>query len=164
MSTEPKWRYDVYLCYRGQDTRYNFTGNLYNALRQKRIKTFFDDGIGGLKSGDHISSTLFNALEESRISVVVLSEEFALSTWCLEELDKILECRKMKNQIVLPIFYNVDPSDVRKQKRAFGDAMAHHEKRFPREKLQKRRSALHEVGNISGWSFDRYVTSYSFRK
>ncbi|XP_057440783.1 disease resistance protein RPV1-like [Lotus japonicus] len=111
-------------------------------------------------SGDHISSTLFNALEESRISVVVFSEEFALSTWCLEELDKILECRKMKNQIVLPIFYNVDPSDVRKEKRAFGDAMARHEKRFPREKVQKWRSALHEVANISGWSFDSCKYEY----
>ncbi|XP_057432172.1 toll/interleukin-1 receptor-like protein [Lotus japonicus] len=83
---EPTWGYDVFICFRGEDTRYTFTGNLYNALCQKKVKTFMDDK--GLKSGDHISSIL-KALENSRL---------------------ITENMEKKNQLVFPIFYDVDPS------------------------------------------------------
>ncbi|XP_057441190.1 uncharacterized protein LOC130733125 [Lotus japonicus] len=102
---KPKWSYDVFLCFRGEDTRYTFTGNLYNALCEKKIKTFMDHD--GLKSGDNISSIL-KALEESRVVIVVFSKDFASSTYCLREIVKIIQCKKR----VLPIFCDVDPSDA----------------------------------------------------
>lgn len=146
--------YDVYLSFRG-DTRLRFTGNLYNALRRKRIKTFMDDD--GLKGGSQITLSLFKALEGSRVSIVVLSENFASSTYCLDELVKILECRKTRNQKVVPIFYDVEPSVVRHQKDSYGDAMARLEDRYGRdlERLQKWKSALVEVACLSGWVFQR---------
>nr|XP_048324759.1 disease resistance protein RPV1-like [Ziziphus jujuba var. spinosa] len=42
----------------------------------------------------------------------------ASSTWCLDELVQILECRE-KGQIVIPAFYGIDPSHVRKQKGSY---------------------------------------------
>jgi len=103
-------RYDVFLCFRGSDTRHTFTGTLYAALREARFRTFMD--TGELKGGDQIAYTIFEALEASRVSIVVLSQDFASSRWCLNDLVKILECRQTKNQVVIPIFYGVDPSDV----------------------------------------------------
>uniref|UniRef100_A0A7N2N8D6 ADP-ribosyl cyclase/cyclic ADP-ribose hydrolase n=1 Tax=Quercus lobata TaxID=97700 RepID=A0A7N2N8D6_QUELO len=146
-----RWKYDVFLSFRGEDTRRNFTDHLYAALKQKGIFTFRDDET--LERG-LISSQLLKGMEESRISVVILSRNYASSTWCLNELVKILECRKEMGQTVLPIFYDVGPSEVRHQKGIFGQAFIVHEKRFKEnpEKVQRWRAALYEVANLSGWS------------
>ncbi|XP_058742961.1 probable disease resistance protein At1g52660 isoform X2 [Vicia villosa] len=146
-----KWQ--IFLSFRGEDTRYAFTGSLYQALRQGGFKTFMDDG--GLQTGDQISPSLLNAIEASRLSIIVLSENYANSTWCLDELVKILECKKLKNQLVWPIFYKVDPSDIRHIRKCFGKDMARHENIFgiDSEKVQKWKSALFEVSNLSGIAY-----------
>jgi len=146
-------RYDVVLCFRGSDTRRTFTGTLYTALRKARLITFMD--TGELKGGDQILYTIIEALEASRVSIVVLSQDFASSRWCLNELVKILECMKTKNQVVIPIFYGVDPSDVRNLRGSFGEAMHKFEYKFGKdyEEIQKWRSALTQVANLKGWCF-----------
>ena len=54
----------------------------------------------------------------------------------------------------LPIFYDVDPSDVRKQKGTFAQAFAKQEKRLKdnTENVQTWRATLSEVANLSGWN------------
>ncbi|XP_057441194.1 TMV resistance protein N-like [Lotus japonicus] len=147
------WSYDVYLSFRWLETRRTFTGNLYNALHRKRFNVFMDGGK--LKSGNQIILSLRKALGESRIAIVVLSQNFAMSIWCLDELAQILEYRKTKSQLIMPIFYDVDPSDVRRQTGSYGEAMAAHEHRFGKDSLvlQKWRSALSQVAEMSGWCF-----------
>ena len=103
--------YDVFLNFRGLDTRYKFTDHLYQALDDRKIFTFRDDKK--LEMGKTISQELFEAIEKSRIAVIVFSENYASSTWCLEELTKIDECRDRGILTVLPIFYHVEPTDVR---------------------------------------------------
>ncbi|KAJ7970155.1 Disease resistance protein [Quillaja saponaria] len=154
-----KWNFDVFLSFRGEDTRYTFTGNLYNALRQRGIYTFIDDAK--LRKGEEISPALLKAIEESRICIVLFSENYANSTWCLDELVKILECKQTKGQFVHPVFYKVDPSDIRKQKSCIGEALALHEKRFDMEKVQKWRLALLELANLSG-SHVKNLSGYEF--
>ena len=39
-SLTPRWKHDVFLSYRGEDTRNSFTDRLYTALKQKGILTF----------------------------------------------------------------------------------------------------------------------------
>ena len=51
---------------------------------------------------------------------------------------------------VVPIFYNVDPSDVRKQMGTFTQAFVEHEKQF-KEKVGTWRAALSHVANIVGY-------------
>jgi hypothetical protein len=138
-------RYDVFLSFCGEDTRYSFTGFLYHDLRREGFKIFMDDE--GLKGGNQISQTLLKAIEKSRLSIVVLSENFGYSTWCLDELVKIMECKKTSNQLVWPIFYKIEQSDIRNQTKSYGKAMAAHEDRFGKEceTVQKWRSALSEV-------------------
>nr|XP_023894568.1 TMV resistance protein N-like [Quercus suber] len=150
-SFTPQWKYEVFLSFRGKDTRNNFTDHLYFALKQKGILTFRDDEK--LERGKSISPELSKAIEESRFAIVILSSNYASSTWCLDELTKVIGCIKETGIIVLPIFYNVDPSDVRKQTGTFAQAFAEHEERFKEkmEKVQKWRDALREVANLSGW-------------
>ncbi|KAJ9691469.1 hypothetical protein PVL29_013599 [Vitis rotundifolia] len=105
--------YDDFLGFRGEDTRNNFIAHLYDTLCRKGINAFIDDDE--LKRGEVVSSSLLTAIENSMFSIIVLSENYASSRWCLEELVKILECKETRGQRVLPIFNNVDPADVRKQ-------------------------------------------------
>jgi len=73
--------YDVFLNFRGEDTRYGFTGNLYKALCDRGIHTFIDDE--DLQSGEEITPALQKAIEESRIAIVVLSQNYASSSFCM---------------------------------------------------------------------------------
>ncbi|KAF5471668.1 hypothetical protein F2P56_008441 [Juglans regia] len=142
--------YDVFLSFRGEDTHNNFTAHLHNALNQRGINTYLDEQ---LRRGEEISPALFKAIEESKISILVLSENYASSTWCLAELKKILECKRTRQQIVIPIFYLVDPSKVWHQRKSFGQALTKHEDRFKDDhmKMQKWKESLKEVAKLSGF-------------
>jgi hypothetical protein len=153
-------KYDVFFSFRGEDTRNDFISNLNGLLNYNGITTFIDDEI---RRGEEISKELLEAIESSRISIIVFSQNYASSTWCLEELVKILECKKKNGQIVLPIFYKVDPSDIRNQNEQFGEALAKHEERFKdnMKKVQSWRMALIEAANLSGYPYkDEYVFNF----
>lgn len=147
--------FDVFLSYKGEDTRFGFTGHLYRALCQRGINTFIDDN---LQRGEQISMELLKIIESSIISIIVFSENYASSSWCLDELVKIVEC-KMNDQLVRPVFYNVEPSEVRNQKGKFGEALTKHERNsMDVKKVQSWRKALYIAANISGWHYkNKYV-------
>ena len=83
-----RWKYDVFLSFRGVDTRNNFTDHLYAALQRNGILTFKDEEK--LRKGNRISSELLKAINESRFAIVILSRNYASSTWCLDELAEII--------------------------------------------------------------------------
>ncbi|XP_044469718.1 TMV resistance protein N-like [Mangifera indica] len=149
-SVSPKLEYEVFLSFHGVDTRVNITSHLYEAFCQKKIKTFIDDS---LVRGEEISPSLLKAIEHSKISVIIFSKGYASSRWCLKELEEIVKCKNTYNQIVIPVFYQVDPSDVRNQTGDFGKAFAELEKRFmdDSEMLQRWRTALRDAANIAGY-------------
>jgi hypothetical protein len=150
-SNHPNWTYDVFLSFKGKDTRKNFTDHLYFALKNAGIKTFRDDNE--LRRGEDIASDLLSAIQGSRISVIVFSRNYAASRRCLEELVKIIECRRTVRQLVLPIFYDVEPSDVCNQTGSFAQAFSKHEERYllDIDKVLRWRRALIEAANLSGW-------------
>ncbi|XP_023767488.1 disease resistance protein RPV1 isoform X1 [Lactuca sativa] len=152
-------RYDVFLSFRGVDTRHGFTNHLYNALMHANISTFFDDEE--IETGEDLKPELEYAIKSSRASVIVLSKNYATSTWCLDELVLILEQRMKSNHIVIPIFYHVEPTNVRKQQSSFGDAMAKHKQKMEVEtnstkrnqwvqKIELWNKALREVADLKG--------------
>ncbi|PRQ35140.1 putative TIR domain, P-loop containing nucleoside triphosphate hydrolase [Rosa chinensis] len=154
-STDRRCKHHVFLSFRGPDARKGIAFEVYNRLQGRGIKTFKDDR--DLEVGDAISSTLIAAIEESRFAIVVLSRDYASSTWCLEELAKICECMKDQNRI-LPLFYNVEPSDVRFQKKSFKEAFDKHvtSGRHRSEKVKQWRDALNKVAGFSGWNMQDY--------
>ncbi|XP_057432358.1 disease resistance protein RPV1-like [Lotus japonicus] len=148
-----EFTYDVFLSFKGSDTCHGFTGNLYKALHDSGIRTFIDDDE--LQKGEEITPALEEAIKQSRIAIVVLSKDYASSSFCLDELSNIIDCVKAKGRLVWPVFYDVDPSHVRKQEGTYGEAMVMHEKRFMdnMDRLQKWKTALKQVANLSGWHF-----------
>ncbi|KAL6316820.1 hypothetical protein AAG906_021120 [Vitis piasezkii] len=142
------WSWDVFLSFRGEDTRFTFTDQLYSALcQQKHIRTFRDEE--GLDRGEEIGSSLLKAIEESRMYIVVFSKTYAHSKWCLDELAKIMECKIQKGQTVVPVFYHVEPSDVRNQTGSFGEAFDKYQK-VPEDKVMRWKAALRDAANLSG--------------
>ncbi|KAI9079566.1 hypothetical protein K1719_038470 [Acacia pycnantha] len=151
-----KWKYEVFLSFYGEDTRLDFTDHLYEAFIKSGINCFRDDV--NLPRGEDIDY-LLQVIKDSLCAVVVISKNYAKSTWCLDELQTILRSRKKLDRRVFPIFYNVDPSDVTKQTGSFGKALAKHKKKFKenptkvpnwRTKVKNWRAALSKIGNISG--------------
>ncbi|XP_030475270.1 disease resistance protein RUN1-like isoform X2 [Syzygium oleosum] len=152
-SSKPRRSYDVFLSFRGPDVRNHFLGHLYAALDQTGIHAYIDDEE--LRKGEQISPALMKAIEESRIAVVVFSEDYASSPWCLEEVTKIMECKEQRDLTVFPVFYKVEPRDVRGQRQSYGEAMAKHEVKFGKdsEKVARWKKALSEAGSLAGWHF-----------
>ncbi|XP_024192588.2 disease resistance protein RPV1-like [Rosa chinensis] len=140
--------HDVFLSFRGADTRNNFTGHLYSNLVNKGIKTFMDNE---LTRGQDIRKELLEVIEGSRISIVVFSVNYASSKWCLDELVKIFQCKESKQQIIFPIFYKVHPSEIRYQTGQVSEAIAHLRKYNNSEKVESWKAALTQAATLFGW-------------
>ncbi|KAM5554567.1 putative disease resistance RPP13-like protein 1 [Rosa sericea] len=155
-------RYDVFLSFRGEDTRKNFTDHLHTNLLNARFRTFRDDDE--LPRGEAIKPELEKAIRDSRSSVIVFSKDYASSKWCLDELVIILERRRTFNHFVLPVFYHVDPSHLRKQTGNVEEAFIEHQKTQSSEKLNGWRAALKQVADLAGMSLQDGHESEFIRK
>ncbi|PWA64446.1 hypothetical protein CTI12_AA344390 [Artemisia annua] len=153
-STTPQtqwWKYDVFLSFRGVDTRKKFVDHIYKELFKRAFDIFKDNKT--LMRGEYITPALLKAIGESRFAVVVFSKRYADSSFCLIELAEIMSCSKKNGLIVLPVFYDVEVSDVKRQLGDFGAG-------FKKHKLDVNQSiwrqALVDAANVAGWGPNRY--------
>ncbi|XP_049413622.1 TMV resistance protein N-like [Solanum stenotomum] len=159
----PRWKYDVFLSFRGEDTRKTIIGYLYERLTRKGIIAFQDDKR--LERGDSIPEELLKAIQDSQVALIIFSGNYATSRWCLDELVKIMECTKDENEkIVMPVFYGVEPSHVRNQSDSFAEAFAKHESKYKddgegMQKVKGWRTALTAAANLKGYVFGNGVES-----
>ncbi|KAJ0751761.1 putative TIR domain, P-loop containing nucleoside triphosphate hydrolase [Helianthus annuus] len=144
-SVQKSFKYDVFLSFRGEDTRKTFVDHLYHALNQRGIITYKDDEK--IEKGKRINDQLMRAIEDSRIYIIVFSKNYASSSWCLDELEKIMECHKTTGRTAYPIFFNVEPTEVRHQSGAVKEAFAKHEKK---EAAGIWRNAMKEAADLAG--------------
>ncbi|KAG2302886.1 hypothetical protein Bca4012_061216 [Brassica carinata] len=144
------WRYGVFTSFHGPDVRKTFLSHLRKQFNRNGISMFDDQGI---EKSQTIAPALTRAIRESRISIVVLSKNYASSSWCLDELVEILKCKEDMGQIVMTVFYGVDPSHVRKQTGDFGKVFDETCARKPEERQRIWNQALNDVGNIAGEHF-----------
>ncbi|CAK8577207.1 unnamed protein product [Lathyrus sativus] len=156
--------YDVFVSFQGKDTRLNFTDHLFTAFKKKHVSAFRDES--DLQQGESIAPELLRAIQDSRVFVVVFSRNYASSTWCLQELEKICECAQVSKKYVLPVFYDIDPADVRHQRGIYRKAFAKHVQRFQQqsEKVRRWRKALTHLANCSGWDLCHKSQSAAIRK
>ncbi|KAL3745744.1 hypothetical protein ACJRO7_014805 [Eucalyptus globulus] len=152
--------YEVFLSFRGPDTCTGFTDHLYIRLTDAGVRTYRDDE--DLHVGEEIGPDLLGAIEQSKISIPIFSKSYASSKRCLKELAQMVECRKRKGQIIMPIFYHVEPSEVRYQTGGYGEALLMHEnkKRVDDESIRKWRAALNEVGGLKGWDIENVANRH----
>ena len=151
-------KYDVFISFRGEDTRAGFISHLYKALRREHIHTYIDNLI---EKGDQVWAELVKAMKQSTLFLVVFSENYASSTWCLNELVQIMECSNKNeddNVVVIPVFYHVEPSQVRKQTGSYGTALAKHKKQGNDREMQNWKNALVQAADLSGF----HSTAYRF--
>ncbi|CAN0842447.1 Disease resistance protein L6 [Linum grandiflorum] len=147
----PTGEYEVFLSFRGPDTRHHITDILYRFLVHLKIRTFRDDDE--LRKGEEIGRNLVQAIGQSKIYVPIISERYAHSKWCLKELVEIVQHHKQdQRHMILPIFYMVDPRDVRHQTGPYESAFRQHKKnKFDEATIQSWKDALKEVGALKGW-------------
>ncbi|MFS7965833.1 putative TIR domain-containing protein [Helianthus anomalus] len=168
-SIQRSFKYDVFLSFRGEDTRKNFVDHLYHALHQKGIITYKDDEK--IEKGEKIGDQLIESIEDSRFYIIVFSRNYASSSWCLDELVKIMECQKMTEHTAYPIFYDVEPSEVRKQSGSVGEAFEQVTRKRKRTledvNLEKEndvgrwKNALKEAADLAGMELKNTFNGYS---
>nr|AXU93597.1 RPP4/RPP5-like protein [Arabidopsis thaliana] len=138
---------DVFPSFSGEDVRKNFLSHLLKELNRRSINTFMDHVI---ERSCLIADALISAIREARISIVIFSKNYAASTWCLNELVEIDNCSKCFGQKVIPVFYDVDPSHVRKQIGEFGKVFKKTCEDKPADQKQRWVKALTDISNIAG--------------
>ncbi|KAF8079927.1 hypothetical protein N665_0990s0004 [Sinapis alba] len=142
--------YDVFLSFRGEDTRRTIVSYLYEALCREGIFTFRDDRK--LEAGDNISDQLIKAIKTSWFAIVIISKNYATSKWCLEELRLIMDLHGANHIQVVPMFYRVEPTDVRNQTGSFEAAFQNFEDLGTEpERVSQWRRALNQVSHLSGF-------------
>ncbi|XP_039169407.1 disease resistance protein RPV1-like [Eucalyptus grandis] len=143
--------YEVFLSFRGADTCTDIADYLYVGMIDAGIRAYRDDEE--LRTGEEIGDQLLQAIRQSKISIPIFSTGYADSPCCLRELVKMVESKNTRGQKIMPIFYNVAPSEVKYQNEHYGNAIVSHlnKKRFDDETINNWKVALKEVGELKGW-------------
>ncbi|XP_050110086.1 disease resistance protein RUN1-like isoform X1 [Malus sylvestris] len=148
-SSSKSSHYDVFLSFEGE-TRKTFTDHLSCTLELHGFNVFPDKSK--LPRGETITEEQKQGIKDSRLAAIIFSSGYAESRWCLQELVEILARRTAKEQIVLPIFYSIEPTDVNPEKGDFEKAFRKHQKRFP-EMVETWKKALNEAAALIGLDF-----------
>ncbi|XP_019083686.1 PREDICTED: disease resistance protein RML1B-like [Camelina sativa] len=152
-SKSRNYRFKVFTSFHGPDVRKTFLSHLRDQFQGNGITMFDDEKI---KRGRDLSPSLKRAIRESKISIVILSKKYASSGWCLDELVEILKRKNAMKQIVMTVFYGVEPSDVRKQTGDFGMAFNKTCANKTDKERKEWRKALTDVSNIAGEDFKKW--------
>ena len=154
-SSSRNWLYDVFLSFRGGDVRVTFRSHFLKEFDRKLITAFRDNEI---ERSHSLWPDLEQAIKESRIAVVVFSKNYASSSWCLNELLEIVNCN---DKIIIPVFYGVDPSQVRYQIGEFGSIFEKTCKRQTEEVKNQWKKALTDVANMLGFDSSKWYDFYT---
>ncbi|CDY33477.1 BnaA06g35960D [Brassica napus] len=144
-SPPSNWVYDVFPSFSGEDVRVTFLSHFLKELDRKLIIAFKDNEI---ERSHSLGPELKQAIRTSRIAVVIFSEKYPSSSWCLDEL---LDIYNESGQIIIPIFYGLDPSHVRKQTGKFGEAFAKTCQTKTEDETKLWRQSLTDVANVLGY-------------
>ncbi|GLJ33302.1 hypothetical protein SUGI_0670040 [Cryptomeria japonica] len=138
---ERKLPYDIFINHRGPDAKKTLATDLYNTLNGMGLRVFLDSQE--LELGDYLPTEIEEVICRASLHIAILSPRYAQSPWCLAELSFMLKtCTP-----IVPIFYHVQPDDVRYAKGVYGHAFLEHEKkgRYTSKKLQEWKNALNNV-------------------
>jgi len=152
-------QFDVFINHRGPDVKKGLASHFYHRLLAHGLKVFLD--IEELQGGDNLTPQIEGAIKTASVHIAIFSPRYAESSWCLNELVQMLESGKT----ILPVFYNVNPSELRWTRGGDGvyaQALRVLEKkrtfeskpRYDPHTLEKWRKALSVVAEISGFELN----------
>eukprot|EP00253_Pinus_taeda_P026693 PITA_26693 len=151
--------YDVFISHRGPDVKKTFASHLYRRLISYGLRVFLD--YEELQEGEEFPCQIKNAIKTASVQIAIFSPKYADSQWCLDELLFMLE----SGAPIIPVFHHVKPTDLRrtdgegdyarslrnlKQKRKYDSDQP----RYGSETIEKWRTALSRVADISGFDLD----------
>lgn len=156
------YAFDVFLNNRGSDGK-TFASHLYDRLTDHGLRVFLDREE--MEKGDELTPQINGAIKASSVSIAIFSPQYCESSWCLNELLLMLECKRTKGSTILPIFFHVEPSVLRwteGEKGVYGEALSSlqnkknsdSQPRYDPEIIRKWKKALHDVAEISGYELD----------
>ncbi|XP_057855115.1 probable 2' cyclic ADP-D-ribose synthase BdTIR [Cryptomeria japonica] len=145
----PHTAYKVFINHRGKDTKQSLASSIYHNLDNRGVKVFLDKM--SLQPGQYIPQALIFAIRSASVHVVILSENYAESEWCLDELLLIRET----GAPIVPVFWKIRPSDVRMENKngVYAKAFRKHKKvgKFDSRTLEKWKAALRWVSLLEGF-------------
>ncbi|XP_068667849.1 probable 2' cyclic ADP-D-ribose synthase BdTIR [Aristolochia californica] len=137
--------WDVFINHRGVDTKQTIASLLYDRLIQLNLRPFLDKK--SMEPGDKLVQSIGSAIRSCKVGVALFSPRYSESFFCLQELALMVEANKK----VIPIFFDVKPSDVR----VMGCAGC------PPKDLLRIRRALEEASYTVGVTFDSSSGNWS---
>ncbi|KAG0611550.1 hypothetical protein M758_7G148400, partial [Ceratodon purpureus] len=139
--------FDVFLNHRGPDVKATFVAHLEDALRCAGFRPFLD--ARSLMKGNPALKSIDQALDAAKVHVAVVSKRYAESKYCLNELVAMMRSGKP----VIPVFYDVEPVDLRwVENGPFAEAfLKHKSKGRSQKKLQEWTDALRALADITGF-------------
>ncbi|KAI3436930.1 uncharacterized protein J3R85_005974 [Psidium guajava] len=150
--------FDVFLSFRGPDSRLTIADSLYHAMIHAGIRAFKDSEE--LHVGERIGGGLSQAIDESKIYIPIFSKDYASSKSCLRELAQMVECAGRSTdddqKVILPIFYDVDADDVKLRTDLYRQALQNHRSDSEEDLVKQWAEALKEVGRIMGKNLKDY--------
>lgn len=133
-----------------KDTCSGFGGELFKSLKNCGYRT-------KVVSDDHQAVLTTEEIQRFRIFIIVLSDHYATCQFRLDKLVEIVDkFGRTKRGRVFPVFFDVEPYDVKNQKGSFEIAFDVHKNYVNADKLKKWQEALTWVGRAHGWPFKRY--------
>ncbi|WVZ17247.1 hypothetical protein V8G54_010229 [Vigna mungo] len=144
--------YDVLINFNGEDIRRKFVSHLDSVLSSVGLTTFLHHQ--NAVESTHLQQPI---LDLCRVVIVVFTKTYSESAWCLHQLQQIIQWHQTYCRHVLPVYYEIQPSDVRLQKGDFGKAFkATAHQTFSAKQLQHGMSrwshALTKAANFFGWN------------
>ena len=103
-STEPC---DIFINHRGSDVKHTLAAAIYHKLHSMGLHVFLD--VEALEPGDIMPAEIQGAISSASLHIAIFSPNYAQSPWCLAELSFMLKTGAK----IIPIFYHVEPSDLR---------------------------------------------------
>jgi hypothetical protein len=111
MTQEYMKKWDVFISYASEDKQ-DVARPLAYLLDREGLRVWFDEF--GLQVGDSLTETIARGLLQSRYGVAIISRAFMEKKWPRNELNALFSLEGLERGLILPVWHNVEISDVTK--------------------------------------------------
>lgn len=147
-------RPQLFVSFRGNELRNGFVSHVVKALEDARVNVFIDTHELKGRSLEN----LFKRIDDSKIALVIFSDRFSESEWCLNEVARIDKRVKGGKLRVIPVFYRVNTTDVKSFTGKFGSCFEETVQRLSSEKrntAESWKSSVKSVSSNTGFTSQR---------